>query len=193
MARLSTRERRFLFAGAAAFLLFFAGREALRRGASVSGGSAALLTEKLTVLGAYRAALGREAALRGELERLERGVAGYEEAFLPGDTPPLAAADLQTRLKELAERAGMKIQSEKILANVRHEPFLEVPVQIVATGEIRNLSDFVVAVEASPVFIAIREMTVRTVKRRQFVPETRTYAEISDIQASMTLFGLVRE
>lgn len=193
MARgLSRRERRFLAVGAAALLLFAAGRQAVRRGVDLGSRPAAQLEEKLSVLAAYRGALAREASLRREAELLDRGVAAYEEAFLPGDTPPLAAANLQTRLKEIAERSGMKIQSEKILANERHEPFLEVPVQVVASGDIRNLSDFLVAVERSPVFIAIREMTVRTIKRRQFVPETRTYAEINDIQASVTFYGLVR-
>lgn len=191
MARgLTARERRFLLAGALALLAFLGGREALRRGALPGSGGATLLREKLAVLAAYREAVGREAELRAEAERLERGLEAYEAAFLPGETPPLAAANLQTRLKEIAEKAGMRIQSEKILANVPRGAYLEIPVQIVATGDIRNLADFVVAVERSPVFIAVREASVRTVKRRQFDPATRTYSEVHDIQASMTLYGL---
>ena len=193
MARsLSARERYSLLAAAAALALYFGARPLLPRLASLGPRAERLSEEKSAVLGAYRQAVGREGALTAESSALETRIAAHEEALLPGATPPLAAADLQTRLKQLAERAGLKIQSEKILAHVKRDAYLEIPVQIVANGEIRNLKDFIVALEASPVFIAIQEMNLRSVKRRQFLPETRTYAEITDMQASMTLAGLIR-
>jgi Tfp pilus assembly protein PilO len=135
--------------------------------------------------------VGREAALEEETQALQSELETFTSALLPGATPPLAAADLQTRLKALADRAGLKIQSEKILAHVKKDAYLEIPVQIVASGDVRNLRDFIVAVEGSAVFIAIQEMTLRTVKRRQFVPESRTYVDVNDIQASLTLVGLI--
>jgi Tfp pilus assembly protein PilO len=188
----SRRERLFLLAALAALALYFGARPLLPKLATLGPRSERLFEEKAAVLGAYRQAVGREGALAAETEALEAKIAAHEEALLPGATPPLAAADLQTRLKQLAERAGLKIQSEKILAHVKRDAYLEIPVQIVANGEIKNLKDFVVAVEASPVFIAIQEMSLRSVKRRQFVPETRTYADVADMQASMTLAGLIR-
>ena len=193
MARaVSRRERLFLVAALAAIGLYFGARPLLPRLAQLGPGSEKLYEEKVGVLEAYRQAVGREGALNAESRDLESRIAAHEETLLPGATPPLAAADLQTRLKQLADRAGLKIQSEKILAHVKRDAYLEIPVQIVANGEIRNLKDFIVALEASPVFIAIQEMNLRSVKRRQFLPETRTYAEITDLQASMTLAGLIR-
>lgn len=193
MARsISRRERIFLLAAVAALAVYFGARPLLPRLADFGPRSERLFAEKSAVVDAYRQAVGREGALTAESEALEARIAAHEEALLPGATPPLAAADLQTRLKQLAERAGLKIQSEKILAHVKREAYLEIPVQIVANGEIRNLKDFVVAVEASPVFIAIQELSLRSVKRRQFIPETRTYTDITDLQASMTLAGLIR-
>jgi Tfp pilus assembly protein PilO len=189
----SARERLFLLAAVAAVGLYFGARPLLPRLAALGPRSERLLQEKYTVLNAYRQAVGRESALIAESEATEARIGAHEQALLPGSTPPLAAADLQTRLKQLAERAGLKIQSEKILAQVKRGAYLEIPVQIVANGEIRNLKDFIVAAEASPVFIAVQEMSLRSVKRRQFVPETRTYTDVNDMQASMTLAGLIRE
>jgi len=189
---ISRRERLFLLAALAALGLYFGARPLLPRLAQLGPGSEKLYEEKAGVLEAYRQAVGREGALNAESRDLESRIAAHEEALLPGATPPLAAADLQTRLKQLADRAGLKIQSEKILAHVKRDAYLEIPVQIVANGEIRNLKDFVVAVEASPVFIAVHEMSLRSVKRRQFVAETRTYTDVADLQASMTLVGLIR-
>ena len=188
----SRRERLFLLAALAALALYFGARPLLPRLAQLGPGSEKLYEEKVGVLEAYRQAVGREGALNAESRDLESRIAAHEETLLPGATPPLAAADLQTRLKQLADRAGLKIQSEKILAHVKRDAYLEIPVQIVANGEIRNLKDFVVAVEASPVFIAVHEMSLRSVKRRQFVAETRTYTDVADLQASMTLVGLIR-
>lgn len=193
MARsLSARERLSLLAAAAALALFFGVRQVLPRLANVGPRAERLLAEKTAVLGAYRQAVGREGALAAEAEELRGRIESQEGALLPGATPPLAAADLQTRLKQLAERAGLKIQSEKILAHVKRDGYIEVPVQIVANGDIRNVKDFIVAIEASEVFIAVQEASLRSVKRRQFVPETRQYVDVADIQASLTLVGMIK-
>jgi hypothetical protein len=136
--------------------------------------------------------VGREAALRAEAEQLTNAIAAYEESLLPGATPPLAAADLQTRLKQLADRAGLKIRSEKILAHVAGDAYLEIPVQIVATGDIRNIKDFLVSLEASPVFIGVKEVSLGVTKRQARVMEARPAADPHDLQASMTLVGLLR-
>lgn len=193
MARaLGTRER-LLLLGTAALLAGYLGlRPFLGRLADLGPQSERLLAEKTRVIAAYRQAVGRESALQAEAAAVTAAISGFEEALLPGATPPLAAADLQTRLKQLADRAGLKIQSEKILAHIKREPYLEIPVQIVATGDIRTIKDFLVAVEASPVFIAVQEVSLRSVKRQARIVETRTPAEMNDLQASMTLACLIR-
>lgn len=187
----SRRERVFLVAGAAVLLAFLAWRTLPR--ALLDGGLRARrqIPERTAVLEAYLEAVGREGVLAEEAAALEEAILGYRETFLPGGTPALAAASLQTRYKELAEGAGLRIQSEKILAQVARDAYLELPVQVVANGDIRTLRDFIVAVERSPVFVGIRELGLRSVKRRQFVPETRQYVDLSDIQATMTLVGIV--
>jgi Tfp pilus assembly protein PilO len=189
---ISGRERLLLLAAAVLLAAYFAARPHLGELAELGPRSGRLLAEKTKVIAAYRQAVGREGALAAESAALAAEIVAFEGVLLPGATPPLAAADLQTRLKQLAERSGLKIQSEKILAHVKRDAYLEIPVQIVANGEIGNLKDFLVAVEASPVFIAVKDVSLRTVKRRQFVPETRGYTDVSDLQASMTLVGLIR-
>jgi Tfp pilus assembly protein PilO len=189
---ISGRERLLLLGAAALLAAYLAARPFLGGLADLGPRSGRLLAEKTEVIASYRQMVGRESSLTAEAAALGAEISAFEGALLPGTTPPLAAADLQTRLKQLAERSGLKIQSEKILAHVKRDAYLEIPVQIVANGEISNLKDFLLAVEASPVFIAVQDVSLRTVKRRQFVPETRGYTDISDIQASMTLVGLIR-
>jgi hypothetical protein len=185
------RERRFLIAAAALLVAYLGARPLLGRVAVLGPQSGKLLTEKLKVIAAYRQAVGREGSLAAEAAALGAEIGAYEASLLPGATPPLAAADLQTLLKQFSDRAGLKIQSEKILPHVKRDAYLEIPVQIVANGELRNLKDFLVAVDSSKLFMAVQDFSLRTVKRRQFIAETRTYADINDIQASMTLVGLI--
>ena len=192
MARAITgRERQLLFAAAALLVVFLGARPILNRVAVIGPQSGKLLAEKMKVIAAYRQAVGRESSLTAEAAVLGARINDYEEALLPGSTPPLAAADLQTLLKQFSDRAGLKIQSEKILPHVKRDSYLEIPVQIVANGDIRNLKEFLVAVDTSKIFIAVQNVSLRTVKRRQFVAETRMYVDDNDIQASLTLVGII--
>jgi hypothetical protein len=193
VARAVTGRERMLLLGACALLVAYLGvRPFLGRLAGIGPQSQQLIAEKSKVIAAYRQAVGREGSLKAESEALAAQISAYEETLLPGTTPPLAAADLQTRLKQIADRAGMKIQSEKILPHVRREAYLEIPVQIVASGDIRNLKDFLVALEASPVHISVQEVGLRAVKRQPRIVETRAPTDMNELQASMTLVGLIR-
>lgn len=192
MARaITVRERQLLFGAAALLLLYLGARPILDRVAALGPQSGKLLTEKMKVIAAYRLAVGRESSLAAEAAALGAEINGYEEALLPGATPPLAAADLQTLLKQFSDLAGLKIQSEKILPHVKRDAYLEIPVQIVANGEMRNFKEFLVAVDSSKQFVGVQNVSMRTVKRRQFVAQTRSYVETNDIQASMTFIGLI--
>jgi Tfp pilus assembly protein PilO len=189
----SPRERLLLLAAVAVLLAYFGARPLLDRAAFLGPRSGRLLEEKLRVIAAYRQAVGREASLTAEVASLDERIGAYDKALLPGATPPLAAADLQTLFKKISDGAGLKIQSEKILPFVKRGGFREIPVQIVAKGDIRNLKEFLVAIDASPVFIAVQDLSIRTVARRQFVAATRSYVDSLDIQAGMTLVGLIHD
>ena len=192
MARAISGRERWLLIGAALLIVIYLGaRPILGRVAAIGPQSGKLLAEKMKVIAAYRQAVGREGSLAAEATALGAELKSYEGSLLPGATPPLAAADLQTLLKQYSDSAGLKIQSEKILPHVKRDSYLEIPVQIVAGGEMRNLKDFLVAVDSSKLFMAVQDFSVRTLKRRQFLADTRTYVEINDIQASMTLVGLI--
>jgi len=190
------RERKFLVGAAALLILCLV---ALKLGppkilvsvTTIGPKSDKLLAEKMERIDAYRQSVGRESSLAAEAAALGAEISSYEATLLPGSTPPLAAADLQTLLKQFSDRSGLKIQSEKILPHVKRDSYLEIPVQIVANGDIRNLKEFLVAVDSSKLFMAVQNVSLRTVKRRQFIAETRSYTDSTDIQASMTLVGLI--
>ena len=126
MARkLGKRERMFLFAAGAATALFLSGKWLVIPFLQFESGAAGRIEGKLAILNAYGSVVARKPLLLEEQRELEAALGEYGKALLPSDKPTLAAADLQTRLKELAARFGLNIVSEKILNHREKGAFIE--------------------------------------------------------------------
>lgn len=191
MARkLNRRERRFLLLGGAALVVFFLARLVVIPVARFASEAPSRIEEQKAVLLAYRAVVDREESLRKEAAAIEKALAGMQGIFLPGQTGPLAAAELQTEVKEIAEQAGLDIVTEKVLKQKKGEHFDEIPFQIVATGSIANFRDFIALLESAEIHIGITEVNFRSLGRRQPVRMGRPRAK-TGIQATMTVSGFV--
>ena len=191
MRPLTPRERVLVGAAAGAAVLFLASWLVIipwvRSEASLGG----RIEERRLFLADLESVVAREGGLRERDIVLDEELAKFDGLLLPGDTPPLAAAELQTRIKDLADRAGLKIVSEKILDHREKGTFLEIPVQVTGSGDIANLRDFVVLLESAPVAMDIEELRLRTVKRKNFDAATRKYVEVSEIQATVTVSAVL--
>jgi hypothetical protein len=165
--KIGKRERTFLLAAGAATALFLSGKWLVIPFLQFESGAADRIEDKLAILSAYGSVVARKPLLLEEDRELEAALREYGIALLPSDKPPLAAADLQTRLKDLAARAGLNIVSEKILSHRERGAFIEIPLQIVARGSIENLKDFIVFLEGADVLIEIEEINMRALSRRQ--------------------------
>jgi len=193
--KISQREKRFLLLGAATVVLFLAGKWFVLPFFRYAMGASEVIDGKISIVTAYQSIVAREDVLREENRGLEKALEGYRPSLLSSATPPLAAADLEASIKDLAGRAGLAIQSKKILKHIARESFIEIPVQVVATGNVENVRDFVVLLESSEVFIAIRELHLRPLPKRK-APRGgrgRGTAKVTgdEIQATMTIAGLI--
>ena len=189
--KIGKREKMFLLAAAAATFLFLSGKWLVIPFLQFESGAADRIEDKLEALEKYGEYVARKPLLLEEDRALEAALREYGIALLPSDKPPLAAADLQTRLKELAARAGLDIVSEKILNHREKGAFIEIPLQIVAKGSIDNLRDFIVSLEEADVLIEIEEINLRALSRRR-PPRGRAQGGSSEeVQATMTVAGLI--
>jgi hypothetical protein len=192
MARkLSGREKTALAAGAMAVVLFVFSRWVAVPLVRFVSGAPERIEAGLTVLEAYQAVVARGPGLEKEDSSLDAALERYSVFFLPGEKPPLAAAALERRLKELAGRVGLKIVSQKILAHRPEEFSIEIPVQIVATGTIENFRDFMVLLQGEEVYIGIEEMAFRSLARRQPRRGSQKPGREGSIQATMTVAGFI--
>ncbi len=106
--KIGKRERMFLLAAAAATALFLSGKWLVIPFLQFESGAADRIEDKLEALEKYGEYVARKPLLLEEDRALEAALREYGIALLPSDKPPLAAAALQTRLKELAARAGLE-------------------------------------------------------------------------------------
>jgi hypothetical protein len=189
--KVGRRERMFLIAAGAATALFVSGKWLVIPFLQFESGSNHRIDSGLKTLEQYGEYVARKTPLLEEQRELEAALGEYGAALLPSDKPPLAAADLQTRLKALAARSGLNIVSEKILSHRERGAYTEIPLQIVAKGSIANLRDFIVLLEGADVLIEIEEINLRALSRRQ-PPRGRVKGGVAEeVQATMTVAGLI--
>ncbi len=192
MARkISSREKRFLAAAAGAVLLFAAGRWLAVPWVRSVTEAPEVIGERLAVMEAYQGVIAREGALGQEAGELEAALEKYAAYLLPASAPPLAAAELQNRIKAIADRSGLNIQSEKILPHQAGEFYLEIPVQIVATGKVEQVRDFILFLESAETYIGIRALQLRSLARRRSGRGNPGGTVSGEIQATITISGLI--
>lgn len=113
--------------------------------------------------------LARKEVLQQQLGELSRQVAVAETGLLNGQTPALAAVDLQNRLTTLITGTGATMTSQQVLPSPAPDsaspsPYAEIPLQIVVSLTVRQLKDLLYGISTSPVFLKMTEVEVRVAK-----------------------------
>lgn len=152
----------------------FSGRE--RRLIGAAGGVLALFLVHLLVISpflSYRQDLQDEIA--GHREKIENGKAYlartaditrqrdqlqklYQQVhaqLVAGDTPTLAAANLQNTLHSLASEKGVEIQSTQVMRDDAVGEFRRIAVRITVTGDLKPVADFLAGVEHGQTRVSI--------------------------------------
>jgi len=189
--KLSSREKMALAAAGLAVVLFVFGRWAAAPFFRFLSGAPERVESRLTVLKAYQEVVARGPNLGKESRALDAALEKHRVFFLPGEKPPLAAAALERRLKELAAGVGLNIVSQKIIKPRAEEFSVEIPLQIVATGSIGNFRDFILLLQAEKMYVGVNEMSFRSLSRRQSRRGNQGAAREADLQATLTVAGFI--
>jgi len=189
--KLSSREKAALAAAGLAVVLFLFGKWAAVPFLRFVSGAPERIESRLAELKVYQDVVARGPNLESESRALDAALEEHRVFFLPGEKPPLAAAALERRLKELAATVGLNIVSQKILKHRTEEFSVEIPVQIVATGSIDNFRDFIVLLQMEEMYIGVNEMAFRSLARRQVRRGSQGSGREADLQATMTVAGFI--
>jgi Tfp pilus assembly protein PilO len=154
--------------------------------------NADLIAQEREALGGYLETLARERTLREQQTALKAGLETYARYMLAADKAPLAAAELQNRVKEAAASSGLEIISEKIGSPVKGEQYTQIPVEITANGTIGSLSAFLYAIETGSPLLTIPEITIRVNKKRTFDAVSKKYVDVEELQSVVLISGMMK-
>ncbi len=123
------------------------------------------------------------------LEELRKRYRKAVSELVPGDTPTLAAAELQDRVSSLAAKNDVRIQTTQVLKDEAIGPFRQVSLRVTASGEIRNLAGLLAELEFGSLRVKIPflELSRRgaAIRRRTKTPQARA------VSATFQVAGIV--
>lgn len=158
--RVNQREKRFLMIGGLAVLLIMAFSlfswysDFMERAGSVSDAKIVLLKKQLTKLSERDDLQMRVSAFKEDFER-------RKSSLLKGEKPPVAAAELQRILKEMASSLNIDVNLERTLTPVDFNFYLGIPVEIGFTSNTDKLNNMLYMLQQSPFLLTITDMKVR--------------------------------
>ena len=158
--KVKRREKRFLIVGglAAILIIFFSlfswYSDFMERAGSVSDAKIVLLKKQLMKLSEREDLQSQADAFKQDFEIRKR-------ALLKGEKTPVAGAELQRILKEMASSLNINVNLERTLAPVDFDFYLGIPVEIGFTANTDKLSGMLYMLKQSPFLLTITEMKVR--------------------------------
>lgn len=139
---------------------------------------------KALQLGKY----GRIAALRKTVERqrdrLQKTLSGMDARFLTGDTPMLAAVEVQTALNDITGASNVKIDSMRVLKPVESKKIdlVNIPVSFSIRSDVRQLKEIIYGIESADKLLIITELDIDASAQRH----------AGEIRASLTVEGVMK-
>ncbi len=112
-------------------------------------------------LDARRRLLAQCPRLIEELAEVTTNLERQTQRLLPGGT--LAASELQRIVKEVAAAANVDVRSDRLLPPIELTGLQEVPIELTATGSIRDPVELLSKIEQTSRLLAVKDRKVRVV------------------------------
>jgi len=111
---------------------------------------------------------------REELLNLEKGV-------IKQDQEPIAFAELQLRLQETAQKAGLAVLTLRPLKAEKQTGYNRLPIAIEAEGGIKQVSDFLKALDSGASYVKIETLEINNRDLRGEQKQLRVKMRISGL------------
>ena len=125
--------------------------------------AADLIPTREAILERRRLLVAQRPTLMAEIEQVNNRLDAIAPRWLKGPTPPLAASELQTLVKGLAEQAGAEVRSERILPLVERGQVQEVPIEITVASGLREAVRLLHDLEHTTKILTVQDVKVRVV------------------------------
>jgi hypothetical protein len=122
-----------------------------------------LIPAREALLERRRQVVAQRPVLAAEIEKVNQRLEAKASRWLTGPTPPLAASELQTLVKDLAVKAGAEVRSERILPLVDRDGLQEVPIEITVAAGLRETVRLLYDLEHTTKTLTVQDVKVRVV------------------------------
>jgi hypothetical protein len=142
-------------------------------------------------LAGARRLLERAPESQKQLDRLRERYRTTVAGLVPGESPTLAAAQLQERVSDLAAEKNVQIQTMQILKDEPLGPFRQVSLRVTASGDLRNVADLLASLEYGDLRVSIPfiELSRRGAAIRRTSPQVQVSRLVS---ATLQIAGVIR-
>jgi Tfp pilus assembly protein PilO len=110
-----------------------------------------------------RLLVAQRPVIAADIEQVTQQIDALAPRWLKGPTPPLAASELQTLIKGLAEQAGAEMRSERILPLVERGGLQEIPIEITVASGLREAVRLLFDLEHTSKTLTVQDVKVRVV------------------------------
>lgn len=135
----------------------------------------------------YQRVIDTRDQLEKQVQSLEKSLKNKESQLFTGETPAIAAADIQKVLREIARDSQVEIQTVRVLKpdEKGNGHYLNIPVQLNIDGTIRHLKDFFYRIMISPKCLTVKKVALRVLRRRK--------GSVDTIRADITVHGFLKK
>ena len=134
----------------------------------------------------YRSMVPERNELEKRLINYNRIIERAEGGLLEGETPALAAVDIQNILNEITGKSELEVLTMRVLKAESEEEdlYTTIPVQITIRCTVRQLKEVVYQVESASKLLRISDFRVRVVRGKK---------EEGEVQATLTVEGFMEK
>lgn len=109
----------------------------------------------------------RTAEVQRRMRTLEKQFAAVYDQLVPGDTPTLAAAQLQERVQTSADQSGLTLVTTQVLKEKSLGSLRKTRVQMTFRGDTPAIADFLARVEYEDWLLSVSRLDIGTSRRRR--------------------------
>lgn len=160
--RLSVRERTLAGVAVAALLLVIVRYGIVEPYRSYTAGLEEEIEQEVQRVAKMQRQHERSEPVDARLTRLRAHFQDTWTNLIPGDTPALAAAELQERVRTLASQSGLDLVTTQVMREETVGPFRKVAVQVTMRGELPAVAAFLGKVEYGDWRLTVSTLEVRS-------------------------------
>ncbi len=165
--KITSRDKKFLATGAVAVCIFIIMKFfALPFYDKVSEQRKDIELKERT-LEKYLKFIRKQAELQQTLKHLTREETKTYGSLLQGETPSLAAADIQKIVNKIAENSELKIKSVKVMEPGQKEGFITIPIRVQFDSDLSRMKNFIHSIEANRKLLTIPDLKIRVKNKRK--------------------------